>query len=126
MSSHTSTDDSDRTADEEPRDADVEASLNGFPALVEPGAEVPASVDVSNLAWSTIYDNFVDDTDGFFEFPPMVRDAVLDEVENAGYELLGLAGFSLDVDTSDLMHEMTLDVVLTGKGDVAGEVENDA
>jgi hypothetical protein len=118
MSFETSNEDHEGITREEREEPVVEASLNGFPALVEPGAEVPAEVEVTNLAWSTIYDNFVDDADGYFEFPPLVRDAVLAEVENAGYELLGLAGFSLDIDTSDLHHAMTLDVVLTGNGGV--------
>lgn len=97
-------------------DAEVEATLRGYPALL-PGAEVPATVEVRNLDWSTIYDNFGPARDGFLTLAPPVREAVQDEVENAGYELLGLAGFELDVDTSDERHEIILDVVLTGKGE---------
>jgi len=118
MSSDTTTDDTERTPETDADIPTIDAALTNFPTLATPGAEVPAEVEVSNLAWDTIYDNFVRANQGFYELPSRVRDAVEGEVENAGYELLGLAGFGLDVDTSDTVHEMTLHVVLTGRDDV--------
>ena len=124
MSPDTTTDDAERAADE-PLDADVHASLQSFPTLASPGSEVPAEVVVSNLAWDTIFDNFVHARDGYIDPPSTVRSAVEAEVENAGYELLGIAGFGLDVDTSDTVHELSLDVVLTGRGDLEPEATRD-
>ena len=86
-----------------------DATLLTHPALVTPDATVPGRVRVSNLA-SSIVEEIVAD-----RVPTkIVTEAVQREVENAGYQITGYRGMTVDLDPDDGEECIELDVQLTG------------